>query len=673
MSSLSTSTLPILSLIPHEELSQFKREKQGAQQEVLKWLGIINEINNAGKGQKGDIVAAISRRISVGKSTVNRKLSDFNAIGWSALINRAKFPEPNSIGLPAAFESWIPTLYSRYQRRNAAKQIHRYLLDRLAKWRATLNPEHKIPGYDSPPTDTGHGYPEGWSYRQICRLKPQTINLITSRQGKKAASSLLPSNYTTRYGLKFGQRIFFDDQHYDLKVNLLGQNTRAMRPLGFNALDHLSASFIDYTAKMTLWDDGESRSRELKQKDFTWFSIKTLLDTGYRNDAVGTEHIYEHGTASSYKGFEDALYHSTGGKVTVSRSGRFNDPIFSGMLFRPQSAGNFRYKAPLESIFNLVRNQMAALPGPTGQHFSLSPEELNGMDAYNRQLLKLYTQLPEARRELIKFPVLSWPEFSALLPEIYQLIDARTDHQLEGWERCEFIANRFRLAPDQPWQDRDTLRNLSADRAQAISDLAEWRLFALSPAQVRAQHIGELTKLNPSLVPHLVPFEWALDVTVKNGEIHIRDKEAGGETFIYLAQFQTPTGHETIKHGTELKALYHPITSDRIWLLSPAGEYLGTVDQFIKPTAGDTPSIIENQGRINSIAADHNRWTERYLGAVPRERKEMVTHNKRLANDEETDPQERLSNTAKKAAFTRTKNETADKPSRTGTTLEDLI
>ena len=51
---------------------------------------------------------------------------------------------------------------------------------------------------------------------------------------------MLPSILSTRVGMKYLQTIFFDDQKYDVQVRVPGYE-RPMVPLGFNALDRLSA------------------------------------------------------------------------------------------------------------------------------------------------------------------------------------------------------------------------------------------------------------------------------------------------------------------------------------------------------------------------------------------------------------------------------------------------
>lgn len=674
MSTLSNISQSVFKLIPRDELKRFRDETDGAQADCLLWLGWMAEIDNAPRGQKETTIDAIARRTGKGISTIKTKRANYKRLGWSALINRAKFPVKNSSGLPAQFRTWVPTLFLRFQRNGAGRQVHRYLLNRLHKWRGSLADEHAIPGYSSPPADSPDGHPVGWSYKNILTLTPSQTQLVTSRQGKKAASKFLPSNYTTRAGLKYGERFFFDDQIHDIKVNLLGRQSRAMRPLGFNSIEHLSGEFSLFTSKLTLWEPTEKKSRTLTQKDFVWFNVLQLLQVGYRTDSVGTTHIFEHGSGTGDKGFDDRIHHVTDGHVTVWRGGRFNDPMFEGMLFRPQSTGNFRSKSPLESMFNLDRNYMAALPGPVGSNQRLNgPEEHYGLDAYNNQLLKLYEKLPANRREMIQFPYLTFQEFGALQNEVYHLINNREDHHLEGWEKCEHVVNKFRIGKNYPWQPREDLRDLDPERAKAVADLAEWRVFNMSPRAVADRHRHELTKLPLDLVPLLLLPEWRIKVKVKkNHEIHVQDSAVSSEPFIYLAYIKNKhTGGEPIPPG-DYEAHWHPLMSQHLWLCDAKGSFIAVLDEFVKPKAGDTPAIISNLNEIRDISSNLNEWTARHLGAVRDDRRKMKDHNSRLAAGEPVTAEERKAATSSKAADTRTRNKPKTRERKTGMTLGDI-
>ena len=244
--------------------------------------------------------------------------------------------------------------------------------------------KHALPGYDTPPPAGPAGYPCGWCEDNVLRMRPDAYALSLARQGSKQAAGYLPSILKTRVGTRFGQVVFFDDQDYDLKVAPRGMSQRTIRPQGFNCLDYLSGCFMHHAIRLRWWDKDNDQYRTLTSADFTWFVVSYLQRHGYRQDGAGTTFVFEHGTATGYNNrslstyggynnFDEALTCVSHGCIRVERSGLFNQPAFANLLFRPQSSGNPNFKAPLESMFNLVRNRMAALPGATGRNRDLKP------------------------------------------------------------------------------------------------------------------------------------------------------------------------------------------------------------------------------------------------------------------------------------------------------------
>jgi hypothetical protein len=65
----------------------------------------------------------------------------------------------------------------------SAKQLHRFLIIRVALWRDG-EIQNSIPGYPSPPADGPNGYPVGWSVqslREIARECGADIKLAVRR------------------------------------------------------------------------------------------------------------------------------------------------------------------------------------------------------------------------------------------------------------------------------------------------------------------------------------------------------------------------------------------------------------------------------------------------------------------------------------------------------------
>jgi len=161
--------------------------------------------------------------------------------------------------LPPEFVEFWRGLCEQNQR--ATKPAWRAL---QRKWR---DRSEAIPGYGFRRPQS-HDLPEGWTYSNLCRFKPTKFELLARRQGRSSAAVARPLVFTTRVGLQVGSAYMFDDLEHDLKVNLLGVNKVALRPLELACLDVFSGSKFAWMMKpMMIGDDGAKikiRDREMK-------------------------------------------------------------------------------------------------------------------------------------------------------------------------------------------------------------------------------------------------------------------------------------------------------------------------------------------------------------------------------------------------------------------------
>lgn len=629
-----------------EELREFSQLKESTRREVSLWLDAIGELDAASRGTVGRVVKAICARLNCTPGTVYRKMEAYHERGWHGLVHASKV---RHFGLPSAFAQWVESLHLRNQRDTTGAAVQRIVLDQWSLWRRTADRAHALPGYTTPPPASAKGYPAGFSAKNLLRFRPDHHALRLARQGTKAASSFLPSILKTRVGLRFGQVVFFDDQDYDQKIVAPGLSQKAMRPQGFNALEYLSGSFIDYVIRSRYLDADSETVKSLNQRDFVWFVIHVLSTIGYRNDDDGTVFVFEHGTASGYSNdkletangmskFDDALAFATGGKLRIERSGLFNQPAFAGMLFRPQSSGNFRFKSPIESMFNLVRNESSMLLGQIGLNArSHGPEESYGLDIYTTQILKAYESLAPDRQEMLRWPFHTLSQFGALYAGIYETINARTDHALEGWEQCGHVVPLIRLAPDDsaPWMTPQQLSKLPARTQEMALTLLDAPGFTkphrLSPRQVAEQHRHELTKLHKSAIPLLIPRQWAKEVTVKSDRtIQIQDQLAGPEPFTYLCRIKTTHGAEMLRPGLKLLARFNPADPSELCISDENDCYIGHLPVTTRVGFMDTDSMQARLGERSAVKADLEAPVRTALAPVMNDRVSMRDHNDRL-------------------------------------------
>jgi hypothetical protein len=638
-----------------DDYADFVRNPLKIQKTVIMRINWIMEIQQAAHGERGQVIARAADALGVSVPTVNRFVRAFSNRGWKGLIDqRGK----NVRTLPPEFKAFVRTLHLQCQRNTTGREVHRMLIERWTLWKSTGDERHAIPGYDDPPPAESTGYPLGWSEDNILRMRPDGYALTVARQGAKNASAYLPSILKTRVGSRFGAVVFFDDQDYDLKVAPRGVGQKAIRPQGFNCLDYLSGAFMHHAIRLRWWDVAADQFRTLTQQDFTWFVISYLQRHGFRTDSTGTTLVFEHGTATGFNNrtlstaggfsnFDEALAAVSHGCIRVERSGLFNQAAFAGMLFRPQSSGNPNFKAPLESLFNLVRNRMAALPGATGRNRDLKPLEQYGVDLYTGQMLKLYERLDVRHRELIRYPILTAEQFGEVAARVYEAINARTDHALQGWEECGFVAPQLRFTPDErsPWLKQSEIMDLpEASRAMLLANMEKpghVRTARLSPAEVARQFAGELTRLPDAMVPLLVPMQWARPASVRSDRtIAIKDQMLGPEAFQYVCRIEGPHGATVLNPGMNLLCYLNPFAPARLVVCREDGAFIGTLHQMTRAGFTDQDAILDQLKTRAAMKADMDTAVRPHLAGLIEDRKEMKRVNDRLANGKPVLPDE---------------------------------
>lgn len=637
-----TEALAALGVIGNlEEFSRLAVPVRDGLLDRLRWIYRVE-----GAARKGEAVAQAALALDLSEAQIHRIRRDYKAGGWQALLdNRGR----RGSQLPEPFKEYVRTLHFQCQRSTSGKEVQRMLCERWRLWQRTGDAKHAIPGYETPPPAGKNEHPEGWSHDTILRLRPDQYALTTVRQGAKSAYKFLPSILKSRVGLRFGEVVYADDNQFDVRVMACGTGQRALRPVGFAFLEYLSGCFAMHVERLRFWDQASDQYRTLNQQDFGWAMIKYLQQVGYRKDAIGTTFVLEHGTACGFASeklstsgghhsLDDALSAVSGGCIKVDRSGLFNSPAFAGMLFRPQSSGNSDYKAPAESMWNLLRNRMSAFVGATGRNRDLKPAESHGMDIYVGQLMKLWDRLEDRYRAAIIRPVLTFGEFGEAVAAVYAAINARTDHALEGWSALGFTQPQLRFTPDErsPWLNRHEVEALPAGAQAALLALAatpgHMRPAKLSPADVARQFAGELTKLPDHCIPLLVPTAWARPATVKdNRTIAIQDQLLGSEAFTYIARIEDRDGARVLLPGTKVLCYLNPYDCERLIVCRENGGFLGTLRQQTRAGFMDTEAIVCQLKDRAELKADLDTGVRPHLQPLMDERAKMKNVNDRLA------------------------------------------
>ncbi len=601
----------------------------GVRKEVRSWLTELTPIaDKTFEGKLESALKQIADRMGTSLPTVRRKLYGLRDKNWRGLVNWAKVPKVQK--LPPAFIDFWKKLCEDNQRncRTAYKIL-------IHKWR---NTDEAVPGYENPPPAAVGGIPFGWSYRNLMRYAPSQFELISARQGRTAAASCRPLVYTTRVGLECGQFYLFDDLEHDIKVNFVGVNKQALRPLELCALDLFSGCKIAYGVKPTIEGD-DGAKQKLKEKDMRFLLAYILTEIGYRRD--GTTLVVEHGTAAIRDDIEQTLFNCTGGAVRVQRSGIEGAPALLGW-YDGRGKGNFRMKAALESHHSLVHNVTAQLPGQMGLSRDRSPEELHGREHVNKLLLKAAETLPPEKAALIKFPFLYHQQFCQILDHIYRVINCRYEHDLEGFETAGLVAQEYRIdTKSKQWLPAESLSKLSPEQFNAVSQLIQLpgltRCRKLSPHEVWNNGRRDLVKLPVWNIPDILGKDLAVELKVNDaGEFSFEDRELGSQPFRYLARAVNKDGHEILlRDGEAYQAFVNPFSLSQLVVCSALGGFIGICRRLEAPSRDDEEKLFKAMGdaahsevvRLGEYRARHaddvaqkhadEAWNRKVLAGAP--------------------------------------------------------
>lgn len=528
------------------------------------------------------LAPAMQKGRGASASSLRRKYYAWVKAGRSplALIDRCragrKFWAAPSAALPPEFIEFWRGLCERNQRKCAP--AYRALIRQWQCWCNTHAEGYAIPGYSSPPPPSSQfcDHPDGWSMANLGRHKPTRFELVAARIGRSAARHLSPLVLTTRAGLRVGQFIMIDDMWHDFKVVAPGQRSTS-RLLQLHAHDLYSACNFARGYKPTIENDDTGVTERTKLREVVFLLAHVFGRFGYLNADCGTTIIAEHGTAAVDETLEKLLYDLSGGRIQVQRSGMEGLAAFSGM-YPGRGKGNYRFKASLESSGNLIHNETAntlLFPGQTGSNSRINcPEELAGRERHTDALIRAILAMPPDRQALLRLPFLRLDQAIPLVEAIHDLVNARTEHDLEGWS--ELLTSEFRLDVNAPWLPVDRVLQLPDAQRAAVNALAELpghhRIRKLSPKEVWTAGQGNFTPLSPRDIALILGRDFGREVTVRDGVIEVQDSSIAPEPM----QWEARTTDGWLQDGLKAAAVLNPFDTESIHLFDAAGRYIGT-------------------------------------------------------------------------------------------------
>ena len=529
---------------------------------------------------------SIAHDTGVPFTTVRRKYYDLSNNGgdWTVLIDNRKSTTMRASKARARqphFAAYVCKLVEENGRKN--KPAFRVL---RASWQAR---SARIPGYEDFP-----GWPKtpaGWTDRNlddIVRASTNIARLQSIRVGTSSKTNpFLPTVLTTRVGLHHGAIIQLDDQWHDNLVTV-GKKRELVRVLELGALDVFSANRFHWGARPRRRRENNTWET-LGGKDMRLFLAGMFHQYGY--SPQGTMLMSEHQTAKVSEDIAELLYNSTGGMIRVDYQPIEGKQAALTGFWNGTEGGNFRAKAALESVHNLIRNDQGNLPMQLGSFSSgiqgsvNTPRQVAYINRIVRDVLK---HCPDSI-EMLKLGTLDFhTQFLPLLTDYYHYgLAMRTDHDLQDWETLGHVITEYCAIPGgSEFFGEDALLALPEVAQQIIrysanNAPAQWtRRRNLSPHEVWMGR-PKFLPIPPAVIIEMLTADLAREVTSKRGFLTFSDQEIAPDPIVYMARYDSgPLKGREIPHGEKVAMFVLPWDDEAAIVVDSKQRYLGQVPLY---------------------------------------------------------------------------------------------
>jgi hypothetical protein len=241
------------------------------------------------------------------------------------------------------------------------------------------------------------------------------------------------------------------------------------------------------------------------------------------------------------------------------------------------------------------------------------------------------------RAALLRLPFWAWPEFLNFALEVYQRVNGRSDHELEGWVKAGVTKKEWRLprlpaeAGSEPgWFPVEQFLALPEAQRQALAGQIETRLVKLSPAEVFQRGQKQLQPVPLCLLPKLAGPAVGVVSTIRDGYVTVTDSEIDPDPMKFPAWNdgrKAGTPFEG-RNGDEYLVYLNPFDPSRIILAHPKDNAF--VAELPRQFAASWADVKAVEKQIGGATREMNeRLRDLGIRNIPRARKraEDTAHN----------------------------------------------
>jgi len=534
------------------------------------------------------------------------------------------------------FVAYLALLATRHQRCSTSAILE--LFDRWAKGES-------IPGYEGANHRVGLPLPKGWSISNLLRRMPDKRTLCLHRQGARASAGMLAQVYSTRAGLWPCSHVQFDDVWLDFYINGYSSDGRPQlgRPLQLGANDYYTGKRLCWGTKLRASNTDGSKVG-LNSDEMAYILVDYLCNVGY--SPRGTVLVVENGTASISKALEVKILELSGGLVRVDRSGingRLQATPHAG-----RGVGNPRHKASLESWHNLMHNRLDDFALSSG-HDRTEPEVLHGQLRLASQEIKALAKLSPEQAAMLKTSAPTMQDLAERLAQSIGAINARTNHDLEGWRNCGFEVDKYKFTAKSEWIDASSMEldELVVARGLAAANPERYGRRKMSPQEAweASTSIPEnkLIRFNAAQAVMLMGTHAKFSLSVSGGSFKLASTKLHHSEMLYETRVISPEGYmKELPYGAEYYGIFNPFGEGLI-VLDERERVLGYANLISRVQLNDESARLQAWGRQNQRNTDAMERARNYASA-PDNATERIRqgYNAAIIAGDAISPQERV-------------------------------
>jgi hypothetical protein len=308
-------------------------------------------------------------------------------------------------------------------------------------WRTLWAAQH--PDEPTPERCPDWFLPSGFSARNLSRLLPGEAALSLARGGYFAAHSQLPQKRNDYRELRPLEMVVFDDVRCDWVI-WHPEHDRPVELWLLVAMDVATRVVLDWVSLAAVPDEDGKRAELLEEH------MQILAGNLLRRYGIPSAYPMTLKVENA-----KATFREPAANYLRTLGGAYLKIDYTHMVTRRLPGGHeqrhgtpWDVKGVLESFFKTFHNQAASLPGQTGARYDLAPAELREVKREAHELLAECEDLPAEILAQLRLPVLGHDEAIATLDRLFAELNARTRHNLSGFEKLQL----FRLPSDLAWR-----------------------------------------------------------------------------------------------------------------------------------------------------------------------------------------------------------------------------